>query len=282
MLELELRSREGERGLSRGPGGAPPAALARGVCFSEGELGARGRVGVFSSRGLSGGERGDPRGGGFTRLLRSFGGRRVEVTVREHIVHVLLREHGARSPQQGRMHWAPVDEGPPVRIELLPGAPLSVHAVDRTGTRTTSIHGADLRTFLLFEDGSRTATGLPHQSTAGVWRFGFDDDPLGLALTAGVTVSVGDEALPLSQLPRVVANGLARAGYRDVQARLVGDALRVSAHTPLQQLTAGLLRWEGEGEAVESVVDDASQSVRAGTSAGSNSCCSSAHGWRSP
>ena len=77
--------------------------------------------------------------------------------------------------------------GPPVRIELLPGAPLSVHAVDRTGTRTTSIHGADLRTFLLFEDGSRTATGLPHQSTAGVWRFGFDDDPLGLALTAGVT-----------------------------------------------------------------------------------------------
>ena len=77
--------------------------------------------------------------------------------------------------------------GPPARIALLPGAPLAVHAVDAVGVRTTSISGAELRTHLLFADGSRRATNPPRVSTRGVWQFEHADDPLGLALTAGVT-----------------------------------------------------------------------------------------------
>ena len=85
--------------------------------------------------------------------------------------------------------------GVPVRIAILPsyrhptggvGAPLSLEALDVDGVRTTGINGAELYTFLLFADGSRRATGVAKLATRGVWSFGYDDDPLGIALSQGV------------------------------------------------------------------------------------------------
>ena len=72
--------------------------------------------------------------------------------------------------------------GPPARIALLRGAPLSLHAVDADGLRTTSIDGVELLAFMMFDDGSRQATGRVLRSRRGVWQYTHESDPLGIAL----------------------------------------------------------------------------------------------------
>lgn len=89
-----------------------------------------------------------------------------------------------------------------------------------------------------------------------------------LVLTAGVSVSTGTAPLPMSQLPNLIAANLQRAGYVDVQARIIGDNLRVSAHSPPQDIEAGLVQVSAGADgadAVESVIDEATNSVKPNT-----------------
>ena len=89
----------------------------------------------------------------------------------------------------------------------------------------------------------------------------------------GVSVSVGPDDVALSELPAVVANGLARAGYEEVDAHLLGDHLRVTARSQPQELRATLQRTveqtrEGlpaSQEAFESAIDVSSGTVKSGT-----------------
>lgn len=70
-----------------------------------------------------------------------------------------------------------------MRIVPIPGSPFSLHAVDASGVRTTTLHGAPLLIFLRLLDGAKRATGPAKPSIGGVWAWSHADDPLAIART---------------------------------------------------------------------------------------------------
>jgi hypothetical protein len=77
--------------------------------------------------------------------------------------------------------------GPPVRIALLPGAPLALEALDASGLRATAVHGASLLAYMQHPDGSQAAAGSAIYSVRGAWHYTHENDPLAAALAVGVS-----------------------------------------------------------------------------------------------
>ena len=92
-------------------------------------------------------------------------------------------------------------------------------------------------------------------------------------LGTGISVDVGPDNVSIDKLPEVVATGLARVGFEEVDAHFIGDQLRVTArsqpqvlratlsHTTLPALSAG----EPSGPAAEPTIDAASGTIKSGT-----------------
>jgi hypothetical protein len=86
-----------------------------------------------------------------------------------------------------------------------------------------------------------------------------------VVLGAGISVGVGRSDLSVRDLPHVVATSLAKVGYGDVEASVLGDHLHVRALSLPQQLSATLRRQRHQDGPFESAVDTASGTVLPGT-----------------